>query len=188
MTEIRWHGRGGQGAKTAAHLFAMAELKTGKYVQAFPEYGPERSGSPVHAYDRVDDRPIRRHYGVREPHVVVVLDDTLLTEVDVARGLSPDGLLLVNTTLTDEVVATRTGYAGRIWCLPGDALARSAGGHFANVVLLGSLARAVGPLPWEAVEDAVRELLGRRLAQAALERTLAAAWFGYAWTEGRAAR
>nr|NIQ60152.1 pyruvate synthase [Gemmatimonadota bacterium]NIU80368.1 pyruvate synthase [Gammaproteobacteria bacterium]NIW32524.1 pyruvate synthase [Actinomycetota bacterium]NIX24741.1 pyruvate synthase [Actinomycetota bacterium] len=94
MIEIRWHGRGGQGAKTVAQILATALLKTGRHVQAFPEYGPERSGAPMKAYDRVSDRPIRRHCAVTEPDVAVVLDATLLGEVDVTSGLGADGLLL----------------------------------------------------------------------------------------------
>ena len=97
MREIRWHGRAGQGAKTASLLYARAMMRRGAWVQAFPEYGPERSGAPMRAYTRVDDRPVRRRYGITEPDAVVVLDPTLVREADVTRGLAPKGLLLVSS-------------------------------------------------------------------------------------------
>ena len=86
LTEIRWHGRGGQGAKTAALLLADVAFNTGKYVQGFPEYGPERMGAPITAYDRISDTPIRVHSNIYEPDFVVVVDDTLLHSVDVTKG------------------------------------------------------------------------------------------------------
>lgn len=97
LLEIRWHGRGGQGAKTAALLFADAAVETGKYIQAFPEYGPERMGAPVFAFNRISDQPILQHCGIKEPNIVVVLDPTLMETVDVTDGLPPDGVILVNT-------------------------------------------------------------------------------------------
>ena len=88
MREIRWHARAGQGAKTASQLYATAALRAGKSVQAFPEYGPERRGAPLRAYTRVDDKPIRRHDSVTKPDVVVVLEPSLLHEVDGRRQCS----------------------------------------------------------------------------------------------------
>ena len=102
MKEIRWHARAGQGAKTAAQLLAVALLREGKSVQAFPEYGPERRGSPMRAYTRYDDRPIRRRDSIEEPDAVVVLDTSLAHGLDVSAGLKPEGLLLVNS---DEHIA-----------------------------------------------------------------------------------
>ncbi|MGZ4354478.1 MAG: 2-oxoacid:acceptor oxidoreductase family protein, partial [Gaiellaceae bacterium] len=96
MKEIRWHARAGQGAKTASQLYAVALLQAGKSVQAFPEYGPERRGAPMRAFTRVDDRPIRRHDAVTEPDAVVVLEPSLLKDVNVREGLKPGGLVLVN--------------------------------------------------------------------------------------------
>ena len=97
VLEIRWHGRGGQGAKTAALMFGEAALETGKYIQAFPEYGPERMGAPVSAYNRLADEPIQVHSGIKNPRIVVVLDPSLITVARVLNGLKPDGILLVNT-------------------------------------------------------------------------------------------
>lgn len=97
LFEIRWHGRGGQGAKTAAILFADAASGEGKYVQAFPEYGPERMGAPVQAFNRLSDEEITLHCSVESPEVVVVLDPTLIETAKVTQGLKEDGVLLINT-------------------------------------------------------------------------------------------
>lgn len=97
LLEIRWHGRGGQGAKTAALLFGDAAIETGKYIQAFPEYGPERMGAPVFAFNRISDEPILQHCGIKSPKIVVVLDPTLMETVDVTEGLPRDGVVLVNS-------------------------------------------------------------------------------------------
>ena len=98
LIEIRWHGRGGQGAKTASLLLADAAFNTGKYIQGFPEYGPERMGAPITAYNRISTSPIRIHSNVYEPDYVVVVDDTLLESVDVTAGLKTSGALIINTT------------------------------------------------------------------------------------------
>ncbi|MFH1282696.1 MAG: 2-oxoacid:acceptor oxidoreductase family protein [bacterium] len=100
VLEIRWHGRGGQGAKTAALLLADAVLSIGKHVQAFPEYGPERMGAPVQSYNRISDKPILLHCGITSPDIVVVLDPSLTDVVDVVQGLKPNGMILVNTEKT----------------------------------------------------------------------------------------
>ena len=102
--EIRWHGRGGQGAKTAALLLADVAFKTGRYVQGFPEYGPERMGAPITAYNRISDNPIRVHSNIYTPELVVVVDETLLHSVNVTSGLSENGAVIVNTKETaDEI-------------------------------------------------------------------------------------
>ena len=102
MIEIRWHGRGGQGAKTASLLLADAAFNTGKYIQGFPEYGPERMGAPITAYNRISDMPIRIHSNIYEPDYVVVVDDTLLESVDVTAGLKKSGAIVINTTKSSE--------------------------------------------------------------------------------------
>ena len=103
--EIRWHGRGGQGAKTAALLLADVAFKIGKQVQGFPEYGPERMGAPITAYNRISDQVIRVHSNIYHPDYVVVVDETLLHTVDVTRGLHPAGAIIVNTCKTPEEIA-----------------------------------------------------------------------------------
>src|SRR5262245_42741559 len=102
MREIRWHARAGQGAKSASQLCATAALRSGHYAQAFPEYGPERRGAPVRSYTRIDERPIRRHDSVDHPDVVAVLEPSLLHDVDVAAGITPGGLVLLNAKAPPE--------------------------------------------------------------------------------------
>ena len=115
MIEIRWHGRGGQGAKTASLLLADAAFNTGKYIQGFPEYGPERMGAPITAYNRISDTPIRVHSNVYEPDYVVVVDDTLLETVDVTNGIKENGAILVNTNQKPEQIRQYlNGYKGKI--------------------------------------------------------------------------
>jgi len=155
MIEIRWHGRAGQGAKTASQILALAALRAGRSVQAFPEYGPERSGAPMRAYTRIDDHPIRRRYGIAEPDVVVVFDLSLLADVDVTDGLAEEGTLLLNA-----VEAPAGLHAGRVVTVPGDEIA-SAGTGFVNVVMLGATAAHVG-LALDDVLGAARELWGDR--------------------------
>jgi len=104
MIEVRWHGRGGQGAKTASQFLGEAALETGQYIQAFPEYGPERAGAPMRAYTRISEGPIHIHSSVTNPEIVVVIDPTLLKAVDVTDGLGEEGVLLVNTDKSPEEV------------------------------------------------------------------------------------
>jgi pyruvate ferredoxin oxidoreductase gamma subunit len=156
VKEIRWHARAGQGAKTASQLFAEAMLKAGKCVQAFPEYGPERRGAPMRAYTRVDDRPIRRHDAVTSPDVVVVLEPSLLREIDVLEGLAPGGLVLLNS---DEPA----GLEGHVVCVPAARIAAAGGSKFVNVVMVGALAAALGDPPLETLEDAAAGLLGGKV-------------------------
>ena len=118
LVEIRWHGRGGQGAKTASLLLADAAFNTGKYIQGFPEYGPERMGAPITAYNRISDNPIRIHSNIYEPDYVVVVDDTLLESVDVTAGLKESGAIVINTT-KDAVELSKllNGYKGKIYTI-----------------------------------------------------------------------
>lgn len=113
--EIRWHGRGGQGAKTAALLLADVAFKTGMHVQGFPEYGPERMGAPITAYNRISDAPIRVHSNIYTPQYVAVVDETLLEAVDVTAGLQEDGAIIINTTQPKEAILPHLkGYSGRV--------------------------------------------------------------------------
>jgi pyruvate ferredoxin oxidoreductase gamma subunit len=160
VKEIRWHARAGQGAKTAAQLLAVALLREGKSVQAFPEYGPERRGSPMRAYTRYDDRPIRRRDSIEEPDAVVVLDPSLAHGPDVRAGLEPDGLLLVNS---DERID------GAV-CVPADRLAPEA----VNLVMLGAVAGCLGEPPLESLAAAAAEVLGKKADPARLAAALEA--------------
>ena len=122
--EIRWHGRGGQGAKTAALLLAEVAFKTGKNAQGFPEYGPERMGAPITAYDRISDHPIRVHSNIYDPQYVVVVDETLLEIVDVTAGLREDGAILINTSRSkDEIIPHLKGYKGKVYTVDAKKIA-----------------------------------------------------------------
>jgi pyruvate ferredoxin oxidoreductase gamma subunit len=178
LLEIRWHARGGQGAITVAKVLAAVALDQGFYVQAFPEYGPERGGAPLHAYNRLSREPIQLHCGVYEPEVVVVLDPTLLDAEPVAEGLHTDGLLLINTPESPEEIAARTGFQGRLVTIASDELARRAGIRFANVPMLGALLRFLG-LPLEAAEAKIRKALGEKLSDTVIEANIKALRLGY---------
>ena len=116
--EIRWHGRGGQGAKTAALLLAEVAFKTGKNAQGFPEYGPERMGAPITAYDRISDKPIRVHSNIYDPQFVVVVDETLIEIVDVTAGLREDGAIIINTAKSkEEIIPHLRGYKGKVYTI-----------------------------------------------------------------------
>ncbi|HET9323053.1 MAG TPA: 2-oxoacid:acceptor oxidoreductase family protein [Gaiellaceae bacterium] len=173
MIEIRWHARAGQGAKTAAHLFALATLRSGQSAQAFPEYGPERRGAPVRAYTRIDGRPIRRHDSVTRPDAVVVLDPSLLAEPTVAEGLDAKTLVLADG---DDTLASLDGT--RIVSVPASQLAAGTGTKFVNLVMAGALAAALGEPPLEEVEDAAAEVLGTKAGEEAVR---AAVEEGYRW-------
>lgn len=112
VLEIRWHGRGGQGAKTAAILLGESASAAGKYIQAFPEYGPERMGAPVQAYNRISDEPITVHCAVQNPKIVVVLDPTLAGKVDVTHGVPEDGIYIINTPLDPAMIRQKMGIKG----------------------------------------------------------------------------
>ena len=143
MIEIRWHGRGGQGAKTASLLLADAAFNTGKYIQGFPEYGPERMGAPITAYNRISSSPIRIHSNIYEPDYVVVVDDTLLESVDVTAGLKPEGAIVINTTKDgDELKKLLKGYAGKIYTIDARKVSmETLGKYFPNTPMLAAIVK-----------------------------------------------
>ena len=143
LVEIRWHGRGGQGAKTASLLLADAAFNTGKYIQGFPEYGPERMGAPITAYNRISDTPIRVHSNIYEPDYVVVVDDSLLECVDVTAGLKKDGAIIINTTKTpDEVRPLLKGYEGKVCTIDAKTISiETLGKYFPNTPMLAAVVK-----------------------------------------------
>ena len=144
--EIRWHGRGGQGAKTASLLLAEAAFNTGKYIQGFPEYGPERMGAPITAYNRISDSKIRIHSNIYEPDYVVVVDESLIKDVDVTAGLKKDGAILVNTQKEPaEIKKQLKGFEGKVYTI--DAMTISIdtlGRYFPNTPMLGAIVKVSG--------------------------------------------
>lgn len=161
LVEIRWHGRGGQGAKTAALLLADAALSSGKYIQAFPEYGPERMGAPVVSFNRLADEPIVIHSGVTEPKVVVVLDTTLIRTVDVTNGLPQDGILIINTSKSPSEIRKELNVQGRkIFTVDASKIAvETIGKDIPNTPLLGALIKATNLLDFdEMLSDTKKKL------------------------------
>ena len=146
MIEIRWHGRGGQGAKTASLLLADAAFNTGKYIQGFPEYGPERMGAPITAYNRISSSPIRIHSNIYEPDYVVVVDDTLLESVDVTAGLKEDGAVVINTTKNGEdLKKLLKGYKGKIYTIDARKVSmETLGKYFPNTPMLAAIVKVSG--------------------------------------------
>ena len=138
--EIRWHGRGGQGAKTAALLLADVAFKTGAFVQGFPEYGPERMGAPITAYNRISREEIRVHSNIYTPDLVVVVDETLLHSVDVTAGLKEDGAIIINTPGSKEdVLPLLNGYKGRVYTVDARKISvETLGKNFPNSPMLAA--------------------------------------------------
>ena len=158
MIEIRWHGRGGQGAKTASLLLADAAFNTGKYIQGFPEYGPERMGAPITAYNRISDKLITIHSNIYEPDYVVVVDDTLLEVVDVTAGLKEEGAIVINTTKSaDYLKSVLKGYKGNVYTIDARKISEEAlGKYFPNTPMLAAVVKVSGIMSDEAfLEDMI---------------------------------
>ena len=149
LIEIRWHGRGGQGAKTASLLLADVAFSTGKYIQGFPEYGPERMGAPMTAYNRISSKPIEVHSNIYEPDYVVVVDETLLKAVDVTNGLKEKGGIVINTTKSlDEIKPLLKNYNGNIYTIDAKKISEDAlGKYFPNVPMLAAIEKIAGIMP-----------------------------------------
>lgn len=152
LVEIRWHGRGGQGAKTASLLLADAAFNTGKYIQGFPEYGPERMGAPITAYNRISNKPITIHSNIYEPDYVVVVDDTLLDSVDVTSGLKKDGAIVINTVKNAEEIKSKLkGYEGKIFTVDARKISEEAlGRYFPNTPMLAAIVKVANIMTEEA--------------------------------------
>lgn len=150
MTEIRWHGRGGQGAKSACLLLADAAFASGKYVQGFPEYGPERMGAPITAYNRISDVPCTIHSNIYEPDYVVVVDQSLLASVDVTAGLNPEGAIIINSERKpEELRPMLNGYTGKVFTVDARRISEEClGRYFPNTPMLAAvvaISRVVEP-------------------------------------------
>jgi len=146
LTEIRWHGRGGQGAKTASLLLADVAFSTGMYVQGFPEYGPERMGAPITAYNRLSNEDIRVHSNIYYPDYVVVVDETLLESVDVTAGLKPEGAIIINTAKSaEEIKPLLRGYEGKVVTVDARRISmETLGRYFPNSPMLAAVVKVSG--------------------------------------------
>lgn len=166
LVEIRWHGRGGQGAVTAAKLVAETALEQGKYFQAMPEYGAERMGAPIVAFTRISDAPVTIHSAVTEPDIVMVLDDTLLRVVPVTDGLKDGGTVVVNTTRDPSAIKEELGLKdAKVATVDATGIAmQTIRRAIPNTPMLGALVRATGIMDIELVLAHVKESLGKKLS------------------------
>ena len=168
LIEIRWHGRGGQGAKTASLLLADAAFNTGKYIQGFPEYGPERMGAPITAYNRISDNEIRIHSNIYEPDFVVVVDDSLIGTIDVTSGLKSDGSIIINTNEDIEEIRKKlNGYKGKIYTIDASKISiECLKANFPNTAMLAAVVHVTGIMSKEELisnmEDAFKHKFAKK--------------------------
>lgn len=166
VVEIRWHGRGGQGAKTASLLLAEAAFDTGKYIQGFPEYGPERMGAPITAYNRISDERMTIHSNIYEPDFVVVVDDSLIDVVDVTAGLKETGGIVINTSKTPEEIQPRLrGYKGKVYTVDAKEISMATlGKYFPNTPMLAGIVKVSGIMPEEQFVTAMEDSFKHKFA------------------------
>lgn len=167
LLEIRWHGRGGQGTKTASLLLADAAFNTGKYIQGFPEYGPERMGAPITAYNRISDKPIVIHSNIYEPDYVVVVDDTLLESVDVTAGLKKSGAIVINTIKDATYLkSVLNGYSGAIYCIDARKISEETlGRYFPNTPMLASIVKVAKIMEDKDFLDSMKDSFKHKFAK-----------------------
>jgi len=160
MTEIRLHGRGGQGVKTASLLLAEAAIEGGKYVQGFSDYGPERAGAPVQGFTRISDDPIRLHNFITEPDIIIVLDPTLIGAIDITEGLcKKNGKVLVNTGETPEAMAKKLGISpGCVWTIDATQISLDElGRNIPNSPMMGVFVKATGLMELDWIEETFKK-------------------------------
>jgi len=167
MVEVCWHGRGGQGAKTASQFLGEAALDIGKYIQAFPEYGPERAGAPMKAYTRISDEPIYVHSSVKNPDVIIIIDPTLLGVVDVIEGLKDDGILLVNTDKSPADIRKETGFKhGKVGTVDATKIAlETLKIPMPNMPMLGAFLKVNSIVSIDEVSDIVKAKFIKKLGE-----------------------
>ncbi len=177
LVEIRWHGRGGQGAVTAAKFLAEVALSENQFFQAFPEYGPERMGAPIQAFTRVSGEPIYLRCGVESPNYVVVLDPTLLSAVDVLHGIKDNGELVVNTPESPEEIRRKLEIKPGIGVHTVDATRISLetlGKPIPNTPMIGALIKVTGLFPLDRVLEVLRKSFGKKFSGEVIEKNLEA--------------
>lgn len=172
---IRWHGRGGQGAVTASKILAEAGKFEDKYFLGLPDYGAEREGAPISSYTKLSSKPIRDLSVVPEPDVVVVLDPTLLEEVNVLGGLSEDNVLIVNTSESPDQIRSKLGYKGEIYTVDATSISmENLGRDLPNIPILGSIVRAVEIVGKDNLAKMIRESLSAKFKEKIVEGNMSA--------------
>ena len=186
LTEIRWHGRGGQGAVTAAKMVAEVALGQQKFFQAFPEYGPERSGAPIVAFTRISDAPIQIFSGVEHPQIVAVLDPTLLTIIDVTKGAPDDAIVLINSDLPPARLREKSKMVGRrLYTVAATKIAvETIGRSIPNTPMVGALVRIADLFPLESVVEFMRAEFGKKFPPKVVEGNVAALTRAYEEVQG----
>lgn len=174
ITEIRWHGRGGQGTVTAAKFIAEIALAENNYLQAFPEYGPERMGAPIQAFTRLSQKPIDLRCGVESPDIVVVLDPTLLNSIDVTHGLQKGGLLIVNTSQSSAEVKKVLGLEGeeiKVYTVDATKISlETLGRAIPNTPMIGALTKVTSFFPLEKVLKVLEKSFGKKFSEEVIEK------------------
>jgi pyruvate ferredoxin oxidoreductase gamma subunit len=182
MVEIRWHGRGGQGTVTAAKVLADACLSGGRQVQAFPEYGPERAGAPLRAYNRISEKKLRMHCPVLNPGVVCVVDATLLDAINVAEGATDNAVFIVNTSKDPKDIREKlkAKASQRVFTIDATRIAvDTIGRPMPNAPMLGAVNKATSIVTMEVLLDDVKGSFGKKFAQKIIDGNLAAVKRGY---------
>ena len=180
--EIRWHGRGGQGTVTAAKVLADTCLSGGRYVQAFPEYGPERAGAPLRAYNRISSTKLRMHCPVLEPDIVAVADATLLDSINVAEGTKDNTIFLVNTSMDPKEVREKlkAGQNQKVFSFNATKIAIDCfGRNMPNSPMLGAVCRVTGLITLEHLLEDVKKSFGKKFSQKIIDGNLEATKRGY---------
>ncbi len=174
LLQIRWHGRGGQGVVTAAKLLAKVAIQESKYVQAFPEFGPERAGAPVKGFNRISTSPIRIHCQIATPNVVVVLDESLIDSSDVLEGLEPGTLLIINTARSQEELRKAENLIPyKLFPVDATAIAIEAfGKNIPNMPMLGALAKVTGVVGLETLLRTVESEFSARFKEQIIKGNL----------------
>ena len=174
LIEVRWHGRGGQGAKTAALLLAEAAISEGRHGQAFPEYGPERTGAPVRGFTRISDEPIRIHSAIQNPGVVIVLDQTLLDTIDVSEGTSPESIFIFNTTMSQSEIREKVNLKDRkVFLLNANQIAQEEIGRpIPNTVMLGALMKATGLMKMDTLVKGLTKKFKHKFSKQVIDKNI----------------
>ncbi len=175
LTEIRWHARAGQGAVTAAKLVAETALSQGRYMQAMPEYGPERTGAPLKAFTRVCDEPIEVHNNITNPQIVVVLDDTLLDIEDVTAGIEAGGSVVLNTTMTPAEARKKLGVADDITVATVDATGiamQTIKRNIPNTPMVAAVSKVTGVVPLDSFTEHLTSTFGAKFTQEIIDANL----------------
>lgn len=176
MTEIRWHGRGGQGVVTAGELLGEVAMEMGRYFQSFPEYGAERMGAPIKSYTRISEDPIEMHCPILEPDIVIVVNPNLIDVVDLTKGLKADSTIIMNSPESPAAIGERLAFkGGKVWCVDASRIAmEEIKRDIPSTMMLAVVAKATGIVHLDTVIDLARERLGSRLRPEVVEANVRA--------------